>query len=229
MIVHVLEGNGNNWEEDQEMFDVYTTEYDAESSASDIICGSSDEEESSMDEDFVLVDFPTADQPGDSKTNNSDEERNLSSDNNINDETNIIDSTDGKEWHCIECKRPNAPLIRYCNDCYKIRKSWIPKRPMRKGKEKKKQPSASTSVEMVSKASGSKQMTPSHDAFYKSIRNVSWLCDLCCMRPKNATLIHNRLSHQISCYQCAKKLFKNRKPCPMCRRRIEKITKNVIA
>ena len=57
----------------------------------------------------------------------------------------------------------------------------------------------------------------------------SMLCTLCCAEPKNACLVHGRISHQVCCYGCARKLFKNKLPCPVCRRRIEKITKNIIA
>ena len=59
--------------------------------------------------------------------------------------------------------------------------------------------------------------------------NPSMLCTLCCAQPKNACLVHGRISHQVCCYGCAKKLFKNHLGCPVCRRKIEKITKIIIA
>jgi len=59
--------------------------------------------------------------------------------------------------------------------------------------------------------------------------NQNMLCTLCCAAPKNACLVHGRISHQVCCYSCAKKLFKNHRGCPVCRRKIEKITKNIIA
>ena len=55
------------------------------------------------------------------------------------------------------------------------------------------------------------------------------LCNLCFSRPKDACLIHGRTSHQYCCYSCAKKLYKKRQGCPVCRRKIEKITKNIVA
>jgi hypothetical protein len=55
------------------------------------------------------------------------------------------------------------------------------------------------------------------------------LCNFCLSRNKNAGIIHGRITHQICCYPCAKKLFKHRKPCPVCRRRIEKITEIIVA
>ena len=55
------------------------------------------------------------------------------------------------------------------------------------------------------------------------------LCNFCLTREKNAGIIHGRVTHQICCYPCAKKLVKKRKPCPVCRRKIEKITEIIIA
>jgi hypothetical protein len=53
------------------------------------------------------------------------------------------------------------------------------------------------------------------------------LCSLCCLRPKDACFIHGKISHQVCCYQCAKTVFNSRGTCPVCRRRIEKITRNI--
>jgi len=57
---------------------------------------------------------------------------------------------------------------------------------------------------------------------------VSKLCMFCCLRPKNASLIHGRLGHQVCCYPCAKKLWKKQARCPVCRRKIEKIVKIIV-
>ena len=65
--------------------------------------------------------------------------------------------------------------------------------------------------------------------FLENFGNPNMLCTLCCSQPKNACLVHGRISHQVCCYGCARKLFKNKRPCPVCRRRVEKITKNIIA
>lgn len=64
--------------------------------------------------------------------------------------------------------------------------------------------------------------------FPTSSSSSEGLCTLCFSQPKNACLVHGRISHQVCCYGCAKKLFKNRRGCPVCRRRIEKITKNIV-
>jgi len=54
------------------------------------------------------------------------------------------------------------------------------------------------------------------------------LCTFCCVRPKDACFVHGKISHQVCCYPCAKKLYKQKGTCPVCRRRIEKITKNIM-
>lgn len=55
------------------------------------------------------------------------------------------------------------------------------------------------------------------------------LCMLCCLRPKNASLIHGRIGHQVCCYPCGKKLWKKQSRCPVCRRKVEKIVKIILA
>jgi len=57
---------------------------------------------------------------------------------------------------------------------------------------------------------------------------VTSLCMFCCQRQKNASLIHGRLGHQVSCYPCAKRLWKEKARCPVCRRKIEKIVKIIM-
>ncbi|XP_040564096.1 E3 ubiquitin-protein ligase Mdm2 isoform X2 [Lepeophtheirus salmonis] len=54
-------------------------------------------------------------------------------------------------------------------------------------------------------------------------------CTFCFRRPKNATLIHGNIGHTVCCYPCAKKLWKNQRPCPICRRKIEKFVLNIEA
>ena len=51
------------------------------------------------------------------------------------------------------------------------------------------------------------------------------ICNICYRRPKDATFVHGKISHQICCYPCAKAIFKQHRSCPVCRRKIEKITK----
>ena len=37
------------------------------------------------------------------------------------------------------------------------------------------------------------------------------LCTFCCVRPKDACFVHGKISHQVCCYPCAKKLYKQKK------------------
>lgn len=53
-------------------------------------------------------------------------------------------------------------------------------------------------------------------------------CSICCLRPKNAAIIHGRLSHQATCYQCARRLLDAGARCPVCRRKIHMVCKNII-
>jgi len=54
---------------------------------------------------------------------------------------------------------------------------------------------------------------------------ITSLCIICCANVKNACFIHGKVGHQVSCYPCAKKLWKEQARCPYCRRKIEKIVK----
>jgi len=63
----------------------------------------------------------------------------------------------------------------------------------------------------------------------ESSQGTSQLCLMCCQRPKNASLIHGRLGHQVCCYPCAKKLWKKQSRCPVCRRKVERIIKIIQA
>ena len=59
--------------------------------------------------------------------------------------------------------------------------------------------------------------------------NVDGLCNLCNERPKDACFVHQKISHQYCCYKCAKKLYRISGTCPVCRRKVEKITRNILA
>ncbi|XP_014665042.1 PREDICTED: E3 ubiquitin-protein ligase Mdm2-like [Priapulus caudatus] len=53
-------------------------------------------------------------------------------------------------------------------------------------------------------------------------------CLICLSRPKNASIIHGHTGHQVACYKCAKKLRRRGRPCPVCRRPIQKVIKNFV-
>lgn len=63
----------------------------------------------------------------------------------------------------------------------------------------------------------------------KTQEQIVGKCIICFDRPKNASIIHGCTGHQACCYRCAKKLKRFSKPCPICRRPIQKIIRNFIA
>jgi len=54
------------------------------------------------------------------------------------------------------------------------------------------------------------------------------LCMICLSKPKEASIIHGKTGHQVCCYLCAKRLRRRGKPCPVCRRHIQKVVKNYL-
>jgi len=81
----------------------------------------------------------------------------------------------------------------------------------------------------LSKSATVNQLEVSSCSSSGSSSSTSSLCMFCYQRQKNASLIHGRLGHQVSCYPCAKKLWKRQANCPVCRRKIEKIVKIIVA
>jgi rRNA maturation endonuclease Nob1 len=51
---------------------------------------------------------------------------------------------------------------------------------------------------------------------------------VCYRRVKDASFVHGQILHQAWCYPCAKRIFKEKARCPICRRQIEKITKHIV-
>lgn len=62
----------------------------------------------------------------------------------------------------------------------------------------------------------------------ESQTKVPDICGFCFKRPKNASIIHGKTGHQVCCYQCAKKLRRRGKPCPICRQSIQAVIKNFL-
>ena len=54
------------------------------------------------------------------------------------------------------------------------------------------------------------------------------LCTVCMVKPKEASIIHGKTGHQVCCYVCAKRLKRKGKPCPVCRRPIQRVIKNYL-
>ena len=72
-----------------------------------------------------------------------------------------------------------------------------------------------------------------HSSPKKSSQNTgqasaSDMCMICLSRPKTASIIHGSSGHQVCCYQCAKRLKRKGRCCPVCRRSIQKVVRNFI-
>ena len=59
-------------------------------------------------------------------------------------------------------------------------------------------------------------------------KNYYGKCSICQNEPKNAAFVHGKISHQTSCYKCAIKVFRSDQTCPVCERKIDKITKCIL-
>jgi hypothetical protein len=53
-------------------------------------------------------------------------------------------------------------------------------------------------------------------------------CIICLSRPKDASVVHGRTGHQVTCLACAKKLCQYGLPCPVCRLPITSIIRNYV-
>ena len=108
-----------------------------------------------------------------------------------------------KERKCVACDKCDSLTLKYCVSCWQDRKAWVPRRKRRFERN------ASATTSKVAKYELND-------------------CSICFIRTKNASFIHGQTSHQVCCYQCAKKIYKNKDGCPVCRRQIEKITKHFL-
>ena len=54
------------------------------------------------------------------------------------------------------------------------------------------------------------------------------LCMICLSAPKDASLVHGKTGHQACCFQCARRLKSRGRPCPVCRRPINRVIRNFI-
>ena len=116
---------------------------------------------------------------------------------------------------CNNCFTPtHSRCIRYCSPCWKIRKNWIPER---------KRSNKSISSVTADQETTSTQIS---ETLKQELTETSPdLCTFCHRRSKNAIFIHGNLGHQVCCYPCAKKCWKQKATCPICMRKVEKIVK----
>lgn len=58
--------------------------------------------------------------------------------------------------------------------------------------------------------------------------DVEDYCVICLKRPKTGSIIHGCTGHQVCCFRCARRLKRRGRPCPVCRRPIQKVIRNFI-
>ena len=56
------------------------------------------------------------------------------------------------------------------------------------------------------------------------LTSATSLCIICQSKPINAGFIHGKLTHRCVCYKCGKMITKRRQPCPICRRKVSRVT-----
>ncbi|KAK3739358.1 hypothetical protein RRG08_041677 [Elysia crispata] len=84
----------------------------------------------------------------------------------------------------------------------------------------------STSTNEQSPARPRKQKPSFYSERTLGVLSRNEACVVCLVRPKTASIIHGKTGHQVCCYHCAKKLKKQRRACPICRRPIQRVIRN---
>jgi len=115
-----------------------------------------------------------------------------------------------KKRACLGCHSIVDSIVKYCQTCWQERKTWFPQyKKSERGTRKRHLPDV-----------------PDVDETKVAKNESDNLCNICFNNPNDASFIHGQSSHQVCCYSCAKRIYKRKDPCPICRRKIEKIVKN---
>lgn len=158
-------------------------------------------------------------------------------------------------WKCLRCGVHNVPPMRYCHKCYEIRKGWLDPRPKRRRPKRPRDengsidtlPSSSSISSTASSTLGRGDSVVSTQTVDSGISSQSSyeeeqlascsgapkqpcscssdLCGLCGLRPVDGAFMHGNTGHQLYCYSCSKRVWRERKKCPVCRRTIAKVVK----
>ena len=54
------------------------------------------------------------------------------------------------------------------------------------------------------------------------------LCMTCLTAPSDATFVHGDTAHTCCCFACANKVFRKNRQCPICRQRVDSVTRNLL-
>ncbi|XP_059142066.1 E3 ubiquitin-protein ligase Mdm2-like [Physella acuta] len=158
--------------------------------------------------------------------------------------------SEADKWLCQTCNTKNPPFQRNCSGCWSIRLDWLPtstSRPEPAHEEIQTANSSSSETPGCSQTTLSQDSTKVKSSQDKDLTSDSCDCQdsemaspppsqsaskrdescvVCLTRKKTASIIHGKTGHQVCCYRCAKKLKRQRKSCPICRRPIQKVIRN---
>ncbi|KAK4294881.1 hypothetical protein Pmani_032528 [Petrolisthes manimaculis] len=157
-----------------------------------------------------------------------------------------VETLDNQRIQSKECKNslPSGSGVSSTNK--RQRPSSIdeatPRKRYRTNEEQEKQPCISDILKFLESSSGKYVEKQDLLSFIKGEYNKDnnsddssididsgQICSICFLRPKNAIIVHGKLAHQATCYQCARRLLKTGSPCPVCRRKIHMVAKNIVA
>lgn len=149
-------------------------------------------------------------------------------------------------WKCVRCGTTNKnPCFRLCIRCFRERKSGLPPQPRPKNRKQSSQSSSGQAQEngmnLFESSSSQCKSSPesetlmgveTHDSGLGSSQPGSDLsdtlsepkCGCCFQRPVDSIFLHGDVAHQIYCYKCSQKIWKERKRCPCCNR-VSKVVK----
>lgn len=137
------------------------------------------------------------------------------------------DSEIGKAdyWNCAKCGTTNKnPWFRLCIRCFRERKSELPPRPKSRKRISSSQESQSSAIETQDSGLGLSQQSSPPEVSDASETTGEPKCGCCFERPVDSIFLHGDVAHQIFCYKCSQKVWKERKRCPCCNR-ISKVVK----
>lgn len=155
-------------------------------------------------------------------------------------ETSDSDAENGDRWVCAapSCRTTNKARRSRCDHCWRTRPDWVvgPRRKKRRRRERaglperlrrSNLPTAAAAAASTSTSDVSEGRPGSVDTGYGSqdtpLPAADQTCIICCEKGREAAIIHGRTGCQVTCYNCARILWKKKDLCPACRRSIEKI------
>ncbi|XP_046860755.1 E3 ubiquitin-protein ligase Mdm2-like [Xenia sp. Carnegie-2017] len=170
------------------------------------------------------------------------------------DELGNSDSSDSEideedKWQCEACSERNHPMTRRCRRCWSKRKDWFASTLERTysdpGQTRREnvridQANVLHSVCTTSSTSQLNTVVPpstnhtppvsttvaNETASDSTDGHDRMRCFLCYKEPPNGCIVHGMTGHQVCCVACARKLKESNKPCPVCRKKIDKVIKN---